>query len=137
MSPRQIQLVRDSFAIIARYQEVAALVFYRRLFELDPALRPLFKGDIQEQAKKLTDMLAALIAMLESPSGLVEELRDMGKRHAGYGVRDEHYITVGSALLDMLAATLEHGFTAEVREAWATLYAVVEATMKEGAAATQ
>lgn len=135
MNPHQVHLIRKSFAELARHQEVAALVFYRRLFELDPNLRPLFKGDIQEQAKKLTDMLEALIALLESPAGLDVELRAMGARHADYGVKDAHYATVGQALLDMLAGTLDSGFTPEVREAWTTLYGAVEATMKAGATA--
>jgi hemoglobin-like flavoprotein len=133
MTPRQIQLVRSTLAEAARHQEVAALVFYRRLFELDPALRPLFKSDIQEQAKKLTDMLAALVGMLDDTKNLLSELRAMGARHAGYGVKDAHYATVGTALLDMLAVTLGRQFTPEAREAWTVLYGAVEATMKAGA----
>lgn len=133
MTPRQIHLIRKSFAELSRHEEVAALVFYRRLFESDPALRPLFKGDIKEQAKKLIDMLGVLIAMLERPLGLELELRAMGARHAGYGVKDEHYATVGGALLDMLSATLNERYTPEVRDAWTTLYGAVEATMKAGA----
>ncbi|MEQ1751688.1 MAG: globin domain-containing protein, partial [Prosthecobacter sp.] len=116
-----------------RHEEVAALVFYRRLFEMDPALRPLFKGDIKEQSKKLMDMLAVLIAMLERPLGLELELRAMGARHVGYGVKDEHYATVGGALLDMLGVTLNDRFTPEVRAAWTALYGAVETTMKAGA----
>lgn len=135
MTHDQIQLIRHSFAEISRHQEVAALVFYRRLFEVDPSLRALFKDDIQEQAKKLTDMLAALVAMLENVPTLLAELRAMGLRHAGYGVRDEHYATVGAALLDMLAVTLDRQFTPEVRAAWTALYGAVEETMKEGARA--
>jgi hemoglobin-like flavoprotein len=137
MTQGQIHLIRKSFAELSRHEEVAALVFYRRLFEVDPSLRPLFKGDIKEQAKKLIDMLAVLIAMLERPLGLELELRAMGARHEGYGVKDEHYATVGGALLDMLAVTLDDQFTPELREAWTTLYGAVEATMKAGAADLQ
>jgi hemoglobin-like flavoprotein len=137
MSPLQVHHIRRSFAELSRHEEVAALVFYRRLFEIDPALRPLFKGDIQEQSKKLLEMLAALIAMLERPLGLELELRAMGVRHAGYGVKDEHYATVGAALLDMLAVTLGSRFTTELREAWTALYGAVEATMKAGARAAE
>ncbi len=133
MSPQQVYLIRKSFADLARHEHVAALVFYRRLFEIDPSLRPMFKGDIEEQSKKLIDMLAALIAMLEQPAGLDIELRAMGARHAGYGVKDEHYATVGGALLDMLAETLGSEFTPEVRAAWTALYSAVETTMKAGA----
>jgi len=133
MTPQQVHLIRKSFAELARHEHVAALVFYRRLFEIDPSLRPMFKGDIEVQSKKLIDMLAVLIAMLERPLGLELELRAMGGRHAGYGVKDEHYATVGGALLDMLAETLDKEFTPELREAWTALYGAVETTMKAGA----
>ena len=134
MTPQQVHLIRKSFAELARHDHVAALVFYRRLFELDPGLRPLFKNDIEEQSRKLLDMLGVLIAMLERPVGLELELKAMGARHLGYGVRDEHYASVGQALLDMLAEVLETRFTPEVREAWTQLYGAVEAVMKLGAA---
>lgn len=133
MTAQQVYLVRKSFAELMPHEEVAALVFYRKLFEMDPELRPLFKGDITEQSKKLMDMLGVLIAMLESPLGLELELKAMGARHAGYGVKDKHYATVGSALLDMLSHTLDKRFTPEVRAAWTELYGAVETTMKAGA----
>lgn len=134
MTPDQVHLIRKSFAELARHDHVAALVFYRRLFEIDPSLRPLFVGDIEQQAKKLIDMLAALISMLERPLGLDMELRAMGARHVDYGVKDEHYATVGRGLIDMLAEVLGNKFTPQTREAWLALYGAVEATMKRGAA---
>ena len=133
MTAQQVYLVRKSFAELARHDHVAALVFYRRLFEIDPDLRPLFTGSIEEQARKLMDMLGVLISMLERPLGLDMELRAMGGRHATYGVRDEHYDTVGRALLDMLAESLERDFTPEMRTAWTALYGAVATTMKTGA----
>lgn len=134
MTPDQVYLIRKSFAELARHDHVAALVFYRRLFEIDPSLRPMFTTDIEEQSRKLLDMLAVLIAMLERPLGLDMELRAMGSRHRDYGVKDEHYATVGQALVDMLAEVLDKRFTPEVRTAWLALYGAVEMLMKKGAA---
>ena len=134
MTPQQIHTIRKSFAELSRHDQVAGLVFYRRLFELDPALRPLFQDDIEVQSKKLIDMLGILIAMLEQPLGLEMELRAMGARHSGYGVKDAHYAVVGQALIDMLSETLDGKFTPEIRSAWTALYAAVESLMKEGAA---
>lgn len=133
MTPQQIHTIRKSFAELSRHDQVAGLVFYRRLFELDPALRPLFKEDIEVQSQKLIDMLGILIAMLDQPLGLELELRAMGARHLGYGVKDAHYAVVGQALLDMLSETLDGKFTPEIRSAWTALYAAVESFMKEGA----
>jgi len=134
MTPQQVQLIRDSFAELTRHGHVAALVFYKRLFEIAPELRPMFRGDIEVQSKKLLDMLGVLIAMLERPLGLELELKAMGARHVDYGVVDEHYAVVGAALLGMLAETLGKDFTPEVRTAWTALYGAVETLMKAGAA---
>ncbi|MEY4484259.1 MAG: hypothetical protein RL693_1711 [Verrucomicrobiota bacterium] len=134
MTHEQTYLVRKSFAEIERHHEVAALVFYKRLFELDPGLRPMFKHDIVLQSAKLIDMLATLISMIERPGDLMSELRLMGARHKSYGVKDEHYPLVGQALLAMVRETVADAYTPEMEEAWKALYAVVSGTMLEGAA---
>lgn len=135
MTPAQIHLLRKSFAAVERQSDVAALVFYRRLFELAPQVRPLFKSDIHEQSKKLMDMLAAAMSLLDRPAELLLELEAMGARHAGYGTRPEHYAVVRRALLDMLSEVMGRGFTPETATAWNQLYDAIEAAMLRGAAA--
>ncbi|HYT60917.1 MAG TPA: globin family protein [Haliangiales bacterium] len=134
MTSDQIQLIRETFALVAPGADAAALVFYKRLFELDATLRPLFRGDIEKQAGKLMQMLAAAIRLLDRPESLVPVLEDLGRRHVGYGARDEHYDAVGEALLWMLGESLGRHWTPAVRDAWTNLYAVVAATMKRAAA---
>lgn len=136
MTPHQIQLIRRTFALVAPIANIAALAFYKRLFELDPSLRFLFRSDIEEQATKLMQMLAAAVRLLEKPETLIPVLEDLGRRHVGYGVRDEHYDTVGEALLWMLGETLGPDFSPAAREAWAALYGLVATTMKRAAAAS-
>jgi hemoglobin-like flavoprotein len=133
LTAEQAYLVRKSFAELERHREVAALVFYRHLFQLDPSLRPLFKSDIAVQSRKLMDMLGALIALLGQPDRLAGELRDLGARHAGYGVRDAHYATVREALLAMIRETLQDRLSGDGIGAWNALYDVVESEMKAGA----
>src|SRR5882724_9338531 len=98
MTDEQIHLLRKSFNAIEAQTHVAALVFYRRLFALDPSLRPLFKTGIEEQSRKLIDMLGLALSLLKMPDTLEVELRELGARHQTYGVRDEHYETVGRAM---------------------------------------
>ena len=133
MSPPQKYLIRKSFAALEAHGSIPGLVFYRRLFELDPSLQPMFKGDIEAQSVKLLDMLGTLISHLERTALLETELRLMGQRHAEYGVQPQHYETVGRALLDMLEETLRGEFTTEVREAWTVLYGAVAEAMLAGA----
>ena len=134
MTPHQKLLVQSTFAKVAPIAETAAGLFYARLFELDPSLRPLFTSDMQEQGRKLMQMLAVAVAGLDDLDMLVPAVRALGKRHAGYGVLDEHYETVGTALIWTLETGLGDAFTFEVRDAWTTVYWILADTMKSGTA---
>src|SRR5215204_1012680 len=129
----QKQLVQESFAVIAPIAGDAATLFYRRLFELEPSLQRMFRGDMAEQRKKLMQMLTAAVKGLDRLDQLVPVVQDLGRRHATYGVADAHYDTVGAALLWTLEKGLGAQFTPEAREAWATVYGLLATTMKEAA----
>jgi hemoglobin-like flavoprotein len=129
----QKTLVQDSFATIAPIADDAAVLFYQRLFELDPSLEPMFRGNMAEQRKKLMQMLTAAVKGLDRLDQLVPVVENLGRRHAGYGVTDAHYDTVGSALLWTLEMGLGRAFTSEVKDAWATVYGLLATTMKEAA----
>lgn len=134
MNQKQIELVQSSFAEVLPIAETAAGLFYDRLFELDPSLRALFRGDMKEQGKKLMDMIAVVVVNLRHLDRIVPGVRALGRRHAGYGVEDAHYETVGAALLWTLEQGLGELFTDAVREAWATAYTLLATTMKDAAA---
>jgi hemoglobin-like flavoprotein len=129
----QIELVQSTFAIIAPIADDAAALFYRRLFEIDPSLRQMFKGDMTDQRRKLMQMLTAAVKGLPRLDRLVPVVEDLGRRHAGYGVKDEHYETVGAALLWTLEKGLGSAFTPDVKDAWTTVYGVLASTMKNAA----
>ena len=133
MTPAQKRLVQDTFATIAPIADDAAVLFYRRLFELDPSLQRMFRGDMAEQRKRLMQMIAVAVKGLDRLDQLVPAVQDLGRRHAGYGVEDRHYETVGAALLWTLEKGLGDAFTADVREAWTTVYGILATTMKEAA----
>ena len=131
----QKELVQTSFAQVRRIADVAAALFYRRLFELDPTLRSLFKGDLKEQGRKLMDMLTLAVKGLDRPEALLPALAALGRRHAGYGVNEHDYETVGEALLWTLEQGLGPNFTPDVREAWEAVYRLVAGAMREAAVA--
>lgn len=134
MDQKQVALVQASFAEVVSIAETAAALFYERLFELDPSLRPMFRGDMKEQGRKLMDMIAVVVVNLPRLTGILSSVRALGARHAAYGVRDEHYDTVGDALLWTLGQGLGEAFTDETRDAWAAAYTVLATTMKDAAA---
>jgi hemoglobin-like flavoprotein len=133
LTAAQKTLVQDSFATIAPIADDAAALFYRRLFEIDPSLESMFRGDMKEQRRKLMQMLTAAVKGLDRLDQLVPVVQDLGRRHAHYGVADAHYDTVGAALLWTLEKGLGSAFTPETREAWATVYGLLATVMKEAA----
>ena len=106
MTPRQIQLIRETFALMEPRLPIAGLLFYQRLFTLDPSLRALFTQDISEQAVKLMQALKFAVAAVEQPRELQPVLASLGRRHVYYGVEERHYESVGAALLGTLAVLL-------------------------------
>jgi len=134
MTPHQIKLVQDSFAKVVPIKDAAAGMFYERLFELDPNLRSLFKGDMNEQRKKLMAMIATAVGGLNKLDEIVPAVQALGERHADYRVRPEHYETVGAALLWTLEKGLGEAFTADVAKAWTDVYGLLSSTMIEAAA---
>ena len=136
LTAEQKRLIRSSWALVAPIQDEAARLFYDRLFEIDPSTRPLFAStDMAEQGKKLMQMINIAVASLERLDAIRSAVKDLGRRHEGYGVREEHYESVGAALLWTLGQGLGEEFTLEVEEAWAETYGTLTAIMKDGAAA--
>lgn len=133
MTPEEINLIQHNFQQIAPQSEMVATAFYQRLFALNPVLQLLFPADLSEQKKKLMTTLGLAIKSLNEAEKLVPVLENLGRRHALYGVRDEHYDTVGAALLQTLGETLGEKFTAQANAAWSKMYGFVAATMKRAA----
>lgn len=129
MTSEQIDIVRSTFAQIFFNKEEVGRLFYRRLFAIAPETRPLFKGDVDAQGRKLIDTLGVAVSALRDMPRLKATLRDLGRRHRDYGVQPEHYEIVGKALLDTLEKSLGTAFDETARQAWTTLYGAVAGTM--------
>jgi hemoglobin-like flavoprotein len=136
MNAEQKVLVQESFAKVLPISETAADLFYNRLFELDPALRPLFKGDMKEQGRKLMDMINIAVKGLDDLDKIVPAVQALGQRHGGYGVKDKDYDTVATALLWTLEQGLGNDFTPEVKAAWVEVYLLLSGVMKDASAKT-
>ncbi len=136
MTPCQIDLVRTSFASVEPIADVAATIFYRRLFDLDASLRSLFPDDLAAQRKNLMQTLTMVVRGLDRLERIVPGVEALGRRHTGYGVRPEDFETVGAALLETLEEGLGAAFTTDVRDAWAAAYAILAGVMQAASAAT-
>ena len=136
MTPEQKELVQSNWKDVEPISETAADLFYGKLFELDPAVRSMFKGDMKEQGKKLMQMIGVAVHGLDNLGELTPAIAAMGKRHTGYGVEDSHYETGGEALLWTLDQGLGEKFTADAKEAWTIVYTTLATVMKDAASET-
>lgn len=129
MTPDQVKAIQDSFAKVAPIAEPAAELFYGRLFEIAPAVKPLFRGDMKEQGRKLMATLAVVVKGLDHLDAILPAASALAKRHVGYGVKPADYTPVGAALLWTLERGLGAEWTPELAQAWAAAYGVLSEFM--------
>jgi nitric oxide dioxygenase len=129
MTPNQITAIQQSFAKVVPISDQAAALFYGRLFEIAPSVKPLFRGDMAEQGRKLMATLAVVVNGLGNLQAILPAASALAKRHVGYGVKPEHYAPVGEALLWTLQRGLGEHWTPELAAAWSAAYGVLSEFM--------
>lgn len=133
MTPSQIAVVQRTFAKAAGLGEAVAEIFYAELFAIDASLRPMFKGDMREQGRKLLATLSFVVNGLDKPDQIVPAAQKLAVKHLDYGVTARHYTLVGNALLRTLKKGLGDEFTPEARAAWVAAYQVLADVMRTAA----
>ena len=134
MTPEEIKMVKASWAKVVPISDQAAELFYSRLFEVYPEVKPLFKtDDMKEQGRKLMAMIGTAVNGLDNLEPLLGAVKDLGKRHVDYGVKDEDYDKVAECLIWTLNQGLGDEFTDELEAAWVKTYTAVADVMKDGA----
>ena len=133
MTPEQVKLVQGSFKKVEPIADQAADLFYGRLFEIAPQVRPLFPNDMSEQKMKLMSMIGTAVNNLHQVEKIVPAVQELGRKHVGYGVTTEQYKPVGEALIWTLEKGLGDAFTPDVKEAWMTTYQTLEKVMTDAA----
>lgn len=129
MNSDTVLLVQQSFTKVVPIAGQVGEIFYSRLFETHPAVRPMFADDIKPQAKKLVQMLAMVVNGLDKLDTLLPAVQDLARRHKTYGVVDAHYPAVGETLLWTLEQGLGDDFTPELRQAWTTAFQTLAGVM--------
>lgn len=135
MTEDDVNLVQQSWEKIEFVKEVAAELFFARLFELDPALRPLFPTYARDRQRKFGQFVSATVRGLGRLDALRPVVRELGIRHPVFGDDDVHHANVANALLWALGKSLRREFTPQVKSAWIKTYGVLSQTMREALAA--
>jgi len=130
MTHHQINLVKSSWKLVETMEpEAVGSIFYNYLFEIAPGVRPMFRSPISEQSKKLMSMLSYVISKLDRLDDIVDEVVKLSRRHIGYGVKEEHYVVVGAALLLTLEKGLGNAWNEELKNAWGDCYSILSSAM--------
>jgi hemoglobin-like flavoprotein len=129
MTPEQIKLIKQSFANVLPLSDQVAALFYGRLFEIAPSLKPLFRGDMAVQGRKLMATLAVVVNGLDELDTVLPAASALAKRHVSYGVEQGHYVIVGEALLWTLERGLGEQWTADLADAWTSAYGMLSRFM--------
>jgi hemoglobin-like flavoprotein len=129
MTPDQIDLVQSSFAKVVPIADAAAGLFYGRLFEIAPEVKPLFRNDMREQGRKLMTTLGVVVGSLKNLDAVLPAAKALAVKHVGYGVTAAHYEPVGAALIWTLEKGLGEDFTLETKNAWISTYAALSGVM--------
>ena len=137
MTPSQLELVRASYATLPDGGAAMAADFYRYLFELAPRTRALFATEPDAMAVKFSAELAAIVEAITSYETFAPRVSELAVRHNGYGVRPQHYRTVGQALIRALAAHLDEDWDEELEAAWRRAYNLVSELMMTAAGDAQ
>lgn len=137
MTPNQVTTVQTSFAAVVPIKDTAAEIFYTRLFEIAPEVRPMFRGDMTKQGAKLMATLGVVVNGLRELDKIVPVAQTLARAHVSYGVQATHYAPVGAALLYALQQGLGDAFTPQVEDGWTTAYATLSSVMIEAAYGAQ
>jgi hemoglobin-like flavoprotein len=144
LTQRERELISDSWRLVDGLGTTVSDLFYRRLFEVAPQFRPLFKDDLEPQKRKLFSMLRFIVRSVDWPDSAWNEQVDadkdfflimlaLGRRHSDlYHVPAESYAAVCDALLWTLDYGLGKEFTPDTRRAWERVYSLIATTMKLG-----
>jgi len=115
---RQLLLIKLSWSYLSNRLGYFGEEFYRILFAQSPALRSLFKSDLDLQEQKFATMINYVVSKVQSLNSIDNELKDLGQRHREYGVTKQHYVLTKDSFLEALKNTLADDLDEETFQAW-------------------
>jgi len=131
MDTQRIKLVQRTFRKMVPVAQDTGELFYGRLFDIVPSMRPLFKGDMKKQAQMLMTAIGLTVESLEHPERVTSQLAQIGQRHIGYGAIPSDFDKFGAALLWAFGQALGDDWTPEVQAAWIEAFDFIRLSMKQ------
>lgn len=132
-TPEQIRLLQDSFQTVARQGEAFVARFYENLFSVYPATRLLFEeARLVKTQKQVLNALVVTINGLREPDKLEPFLKQLGARHARYGILPSYLPIFEPITILTLKEFLGANWNGELEQAWRMALRVVIQIMRQG-----
>ena len=130
MTTEQTMLVKNSWKKLRNVKaETIGDLFYTKLFFDHPGLRKVFPSQMNQQNKKLVDMLSYIVLKIDDFQAIKKDIQALAISHERYGVKPEHYTMVGSALVWTLEKAIGKEWNRDLEEAWTACYSLIAQTM--------
>ena len=129
LTSKQIELVENSWDYVLLNSQETGAIFYKKLFEIDPALRQLFKSELHVQSEKFVAMITFAVHKLNNMNEIIDDVKALGSHHHKNSVKPEHYVSVAAALLWTIESALGKEWSTEIKEAWMAVYSALAKTM--------
>ena len=124
-----IKRLQESFRPLLHSQPSLGERFYAKLFAAHPQLRSMFPRDMENQKRKLLDMLNLIVENLHTPQTVRATLKKLGASHVTYGVQPQHYPIVSTTLISAMAELSGAAWTAELNADWCSAFSLVTQIM--------
>lgn len=128
LDAKSIELVKSTVPALKEKGLAITQVFYKRMFEQNPEVKPMFNMAKQASGAQPKALAMAVLAAAQN----IENLRAIGNAvakiaevHCDCMVKEEHYPIVGKHLLWAIKEVLGEAATKEIIDAWAKAYDVI------------
>ncbi len=128
-----IEALRESMTVAEVNQEHLAVEFYSQLFAHHPELRELFPAGLETQRSRLVSALVRIVGSVDDKASLVPYLKALGRDHRKFGIINQYYGALGSALILAMRTVLGEAWTPRYEAAWIEAYDTVALIMVNGA----
>jgi hemoglobin-like flavoprotein len=133
LSPREIELIRESHARLLPEAQRVSEEFYKDLFSREPEIKGLFREDLSEQGMRFMSAIHVIVDNLHDMEAMDAQIERLAAGHAALHIKPLWYRHMQEALIDTFAAALGERFTNEIELAWRSAFSQICDRMAEKA----
>ncbi|KAK9960269.1 hypothetical protein ABG768_010342 [Culter alburnus] len=146
LTPRHIHLIKESWKVIQEDIAKVGIIMFVRLFETHPECKDVFflfrdvedlerlrtSRELRAHGLRVMSFIEKSVARLDQLERLETLALELGKSHYRYNAPPKYYGYVGAEFICAVQPILKDKWTAELEQAWKTLFQYVTGIMKEG-----